>query len=149
MKVRKIKNGTVIDHITAGNALAVLRILGLSGREGNVLSVLVNVPSRTLQRKDIVKIEGRELSPREVDEIALIAPHATINIVRDYEVAKKDKVQLPRTVKEILRCPNPGCITNTREPVKPTFYVEGQDPASLRCHYCGYMLEMEEVIRQF
>jgi aspartate carbamoyltransferase regulatory subunit len=63
LRVKKICDGTVIDHIAAGNALAVLRILGIKGREGTVVSILMNVPSKTLGKKDIVKIEGRELSP--------------------------------------------------------------------------------------
>src|SRR4029077_13876464 len=86
--VKKIRNGTVIDHISAGHALDVLKILRISGGEGDIVSVAMNVPSKTDSKKDIVKVENRELKPGEVDKIALIAPGATINIIRDYEVAE-------------------------------------------------------------
>jgi len=149
LKVKKIREGTVIDHITAGNALAVLRILGIKGHEGTVVSILMNVPSGALGKKDIVKIEGRELSPTEVDKIALITPRATINIIRDYEVVDKKRVKLPSTIKEILKCPNPVCITNTREPVKTVFTVQREEPLRLKCYYCGNFMDEEAVLGQF
>ncbi len=87
--VKKIRNGTVIDHIFAGHALDVLKILGIDGREGHIVSAAMNVISKKQNKKDIVKVENRELKPGEVDKIALIAPSATISIIRDYEVAEK------------------------------------------------------------
>ena len=149
LRVRKIREGTVIDHITAGNALAVLRILGITGKEGAIVSVLMNVPSKKLGRKDIVKIEERELSPAEVDKIALIAPKATINIIRDYEVVSKKSVKLPKYIREVVKCINPLCVTNSREPVKPMFQVESEEPVVLRCCYCGAILERDDIVRQF
>ena len=150
LRVEKIRDGTVIDHITAGTALAVLRILGITGREGYIVSVLMHVPSRKLGRKDIVKVEGRELDPDEVDRIALVAPKATINIIRNFEVARKEPVKPPSMIRGVLKCPNVACITNSREPVKPTFYVEGEgDNLSLRCYYCGTIMRREEFLKQF
>jgi aspartate carbamoyltransferase regulatory subunit len=72
-------------------------------------------------RKDIVKIENRELRTEEVDRIALIAPQAKINIIRDYRVVEKKGVEIPKILRGVVRCPNPGCITNTNEPVESTF----------------------------
>jgi len=72
--VKKIRNGTVIDHISPGHALDVLKILGINGHEGNIVSIALNVASKKSSKKDIVKVEGRELKPNEVDKIALIAP---------------------------------------------------------------------------
>ncbi|UCF58862.1 MAG: aspartate carbamoyltransferase regulatory subunit, partial [Candidatus Bathyarchaeota archaeon] len=86
--VSKIKDGTVIDHITSGHALDVVRILGITGRSEGVVTVAMNVPSKKLGVKDMVKVEGRELNSKEVDKIALLAPHASINIVRDYKVVE-------------------------------------------------------------
>jgi len=149
LRVEKIREGTVIDHITSGTALAVLRILNISGREGFIVSILMNVPSKKLGKKDIVKIEGREISPKEVAEIALVAPKATINIIRDFKVIKKEQVKLPSIVKDIIRCPNQRCITNSQEPVKQLFYVENEDPVVLRCHYCSVLIEKDEIIKQF
>jgi aspartate carbamoyltransferase regulatory subunit len=96
LRVQKIKEGTVIDHISGGGALSVLKILNIMGREDNIVSIVMNVPSHSLGRKDIVKVEGRELNPNEVDKIALIAPRSTINIVRDYVVVEKQKPRLPK-----------------------------------------------------
>ena len=146
LRVAKIREGTVIDHITAGYALIVLKILGITGREGFVVSVAMNVPSKKLGRKDVVKIEGRELSPEEVNKIALVAPRATINIIRDYEVVEKHRVRLPRTIRNIVRCVNPACITNAREPVEPIFYVVSEEPLRLKCHYCGRIMEQHDVL---
>ena len=83
--VKKIEDGSVIDHITSGFALDVLKILGINGKDGEVVSVAMNVESKRQQHKDIVKIQNRELKPGEVDKIALIAPNATINIIRNYD----------------------------------------------------------------
>ena len=95
LRVKKIREGTVIDHINAGTALSVLHILGLTGRGENIVTVAMNVPSQKLGRKDIVKVEERALNAEEVDKIALIAPRATINIIRDYAVVAKQKTKLP------------------------------------------------------
>ena len=149
LRVSKIRNGTVIDHITSGHALDVLKILGITGREGGVVTIAINVSSEKLEVKDIVKIEGRELKPEEVDKIALLAPHATINIIRNYEVVEKQRVKLPRTIRGIVRCTNPACISNTKEPIQPKFYVEREEPLRLRCHYCGHIMEKEDILKQF
>lgn len=147
--VRKIRDGTVIDHIPAGRALAVLKILGISGEEGLRVAVVMNVESRKLGRKDIVKIENRHLRPEEVNKIALIAPSATINIVKDYEVVEKKRVELPSLIENILRCPNPTCITRKpREPVKPRFRVLSRSPLRLQCIYCGTILTEKEIVEQ-
>lgn len=133
LRVSKIRNGTVIDHVRAGQALNVLAILGIDGSEGESVSVGMNVPSDRLANKDIVKVEGRELSQDEVDVLSLIAPDATINIVRDYDVVEKHRVERPETVEGILRCPNAGCITNADEPVTSRFDVLSD---GVRCAYC-------------
>ena len=149
LRVSKIKNGTVIDHITNGHALDVVRILGITGRTGGVVTVAMNVPSKKHGVKDIVKVEGRELNSKEVDKIALLAPHATINIIRDYEVAEKQVVKLPEVLKGVVKCANPACVSNSPEPVQPTFYVESEEPLMLKCHYCGYIMEKQDVLKQF
>ncbi|HUR69559.1 MAG TPA: aspartate carbamoyltransferase regulatory subunit [Candidatus Thermoplasmatota archaeon] len=135
LKVQPIRNGTVIDHIAPGNAIRVLRILNMP-RPGwtSVLTAAMNVPSAK-GRKDILKIEDRELDPTEVNKISLIAPQATINIVREYEVIRKEVVQLPEKVSGLVKCPNPNCVTN-HEPVKTQFLVAAREPLRLRCGYC-------------
>lgn len=147
--VKKIRNGTVIDHISPGHALDVLKILRIGGGEGDIVSVAMNVPSRTASKKDIVKVENRELKPGEVDKIALIAPGATINIIRDYEVAEKNRVKLPDSIRGTVRCANPACVSNAGEPVETRFMVERQDPLRLRCFYCSRIMEKSDVLKQF
>ena len=123
LRVSKIRNGTVIDHVTGGQALNVLSILGIDGSEGLGVSIGMNVPSDRLGRKDVVKVEDRELSQSEVDVISLIAPEASINIIRDFEVVAKNRVDRPETVIGLLSCPNANCITNGNEPVETKFTI--------------------------
>jgi aspartate carbamoyltransferase regulatory subunit len=148
--VRKIRFGTVIDHIPAGNALNVVRILGINGDEGIRLAIIMNTESSKLGRKDIVKIEGRELTMDELNIIALIAPTATINIIRDYEVYRKEKVSVPDYIEGIIRCSNPSCISNQgRETAKPKFRVVSKEPLTLECIYCERYTSREEIVKQF
>ena len=138
--INPIRNGTVIDHITAGEALNVLKILGITGSTTESLSIATNVASHHIGRKDIVKIENRELKKEEVDRIALIAPQATINIIRDYEVYQKKGVKIPPVLRGVVRCPNPGCISNTKEPLQSTFEVTKK---GLQCKYCEWLITKE------
>jgi aspartate carbamoyltransferase regulatory subunit len=141
LRVKPINNGTVIDHIESGQALNVLKILGIAGHSRYVVSLLMNVPSGAMGGKDVVKVEDRELEPEEVDTIALIAPRATINIIRNFEVVEKFRVAMPREVIGIIKCGNPNCISNTNEPVSSKFSIESADPVLLRCSYCEFVLE--------
>ena len=95
LRISPIRHGTVIDHITAGQALNVLRILGITGTTAESVSVATNVASSHVGKKDIVKIENRELRKEEVDRIALIAPNATINIIREFQVTEKKGAETP------------------------------------------------------
>ena len=135
--ISPIRDGTVIDHITGGEALVVLRILGITGTTDESISVATNVESRLSETKDIVKISKRELSKEEVDRIALIAPEATINIIRDFHVFEKMKVEIPKTVKGFVQCPNPGCITNSNEPIESSFKTK---KGRLQCIYCDAII---------
>ncbi len=87
--------------------------------------------------KDIVKLTNRELSKEEVDRIALISPRATINIIRNFKVCEKKGVEIPTVIEGIVRCPNPGCISNTNEPIRSKFKVL---PKGLYCHYCDWVI---------
>jgi len=149
LRVSKIKDGTVIDHIIAGHALEVLKILAITDNVKGIVTVGMNVPSKTLGLKDMVKIEGRELESEEVDKIALLAPQASINIIRNYKVVDKQLVRLPEVIRETVKCANPACISNSNEPVKSTFYVDNEEPLRLRCHYCGYIMEKQDISKQF
>lgn len=137
LKVTPIRNGTVIDHIGNGLALEVLRIIEVHRLDkDSTVSVALHVRSSKLGWKDIVKVENMELSPRKVNAIALIAPTATISIIRDSKVREKRSVSLPERIAGVLRCPNPNCITNHGEPVESEFEVYSRRPVVLRCIYC-------------
>ena len=138
--VSPIRNGTVIDHIRQGEALNVLKILGITGSTQMCLSIATNVSSGRVGKKDIVKIENRELAKDEVDRIALIAPRATINIIRDYEVVEKKGVEIPSLLIGVVRCTNPGCISNTNEPIESKFEVL---PEGLHCLYCDNLIRKD------
>ena len=139
LKVAPIRNGTVIDHIRAGQALNVLKILGVNESTiGSTIVVAMHVFSKKEPSgwKDVVKVEDRELDENTVSKIALIAPNATIVIIRDYYVAEKYTVNIGDHVKGLAKCSNPNCITNVGEPVEPEFDVVSRDPPVLRCMYC-------------
>jgi aspartate carbamoyltransferase regulatory subunit len=142
LRVTPIKNGTVIDHIPAGMSLKVLRILGITDESSDsTVTVAMRVTSKKSELKDIVKVEDRELLEKEVDKIALVAPKATINIIQNYTIKQKHKVELPKVAKGILKCGNPNCITNLKEPVETEFTVVSENPVRLRCVYCERELE--------
>lgn len=149
IKVKKIKNGTVIDHITAGQALNVLKILGIATEyPKTTVTVAMNVPSSKAGSKDIVKVEGRELKAEEVDKISLIAGDATINIIRNYEVVEKKKVSIPEMIEGVLKCANPSCVTHFEE-MRSKFTVIMKNPIKLRCLYCERVMKEEEIVKQF
>ncbi len=138
LAVSKIKFGTVIDHINAGKALLVLRILGIRPGSSERVLIAMNVPSKKMGKKDIVKVEGKYIGEEELNRIALISPNATINLIEDYEVSEKRRVKLPEVVEGILTCPNKNCITNSREPIKSKFHVKKEgNTVKVVCHYCG------------
>ncbi len=138
--ISPIKNGTVIDHITPGEGLTVIRILGIQDGTNVTFTVATNVVSSRGGRKDMVKIENRELIKSEVDKIALIAPDAKISIIRGYKVVAKKPVEVPTDIVGVIKCPNPNCITNTREPAESRFTVH---PRGFRCKYCDTVISRE------
>ncbi|MCK4806615.1 MAG: aspartate carbamoyltransferase regulatory subunit [Candidatus Aegiribacteria sp.] len=133
-KVYSIEDGTVIDHIPTPLALKVIRILGLEN-EG-IMTIGIGFNSEKHPRgKDILKIENRELSHEETNKIALIAPDATINIIKNGKVAEKRQITLPSEVRDILSCPNPNCATN-KLGARKHFVLENKGTVTYRCRYC-------------
>ena len=144
--VRRIRDGTVIDHIEAGKALMVLTALTITGREGNVITIAMNVPSSKHGKKDIIKFENRFLETSETNKLALIAPRATINIIRDYKLIEKRKIQLPNSIVGIFKCPNLKCITNSDEEIQSTIDVIDKEKVVLKCRYCARTLSIEDLV---
>ena len=140
IKVNAIKNGTVIDHIAAGKILKVIDILNLTGN--NTVMVGMNLASNKIGKKDIIKIENRELSKEEANSIALISPSATLIIINDFEVVKKTLLDMPEYIEEHIICSNPKCITNSEE-IPSKYYINNAESATARCLYCEkkYLVE--------
>ena len=134
IRVRKLREGTVIDHLTSGTAFNAFRVLGLTHESGVVL-IGINLQSDKAGRKDIIKIENRELTRDEINRIALISPDASISIIREYDVIDKFRVELPDVIEGIVRCRNPNCITNIQD-VRSRFLICRRNPTTLRCGYC-------------
>ncbi len=144
LSVSAIKEGTVIDHIQAGQALKIIRVLRLNANENRV-TVGLNLKSESLGLKDIIKIENVFLTEAQAAQIAIFSPTATVNVIQDYDVAKKFKVQMPEAVAAVLACANPRCITNA-ERVSTLFMVEENNShVILRCNYCEKLFTRDQM----
>lgn len=144
-KVFKINEGVVIDHIPAGKALQVVNVLGLARNIGNsIITLGMNLESKKMGRKDVVKIEKKELTRDELNKIALIAPNASVNIIRSGHVDEKVNIEIPKRFDNLIRCPNPNCITRNYE-MKSRFTTESRDQLKVKCHYCERVFDREEV----
>jgi len=147
-RVTAIRNGTVVDHIPSGQALRVLEMLGISGKSSVPVSLVMNVPSKKMGAKDIIKVEDRELTQTELDRLALVAPDAHVAIIRAYSVAEKLTINLGTEVLNVVRCTFSNCITtNLREPLPHRLKVISRDPLHIRCHYCGRPQDLDELIK--
>lgn len=142
LKVDPIVSGTVIDHIPANRALSVINII--KPNDTDVVTIGMNFASKKFGKKDIVKIEGRELTADEVNSIALVAPTARISIIRDFEVVKKLMVEIPDTIQSLVICPNPNCVTN-HEAISTIFDVVLKNPVKLRCNYCERVFDIDDM----
>ena len=146
-RVTAIRNGTVIDHIPNGQALRVLEMLGISGSTSVPVSLVMNVPSKKMGSKDIIKVEDRELTQSELDRLALVAPDAHVAIIRAYSVAEKLTINLGEEVTNVVRCMMSNCITtNLREPLPHRLKVVSKDPLEIRCHSCGRPQDIDELV---
>jgi aspartate carbamoyltransferase regulatory subunit len=134
LKVSAIKNGTVIDRIPSQALFKVISILGLQDFE-NQITFGTNLDSKKLGKKAIIKVTDRFFTPDEVNRIALVAPMAKLNVIRDYEVVEKREVEIPETVENILRCINPKCVTN-HEDIPTKFRKVSSEPVTMQCRYC-------------
>ncbi|MBN2567069.1 aspartate carbamoyltransferase regulatory subunit [Candidatus Woesearchaeota archaeon] len=143
-KVYAIQEGTVIDHIPAKRAVRILEALGIGEEDESIVTVGMNFQSRDIGRKDVVKVENRELTDDELNRLALIAPQATINIIKGYKVAKKFKVKLPQTIDGMVRCTNPNCITRVQK-IPSRFHLACRSPLRIRCHHCEKVIDRDYI----
>lgn len=135
LEVRAIENGTVIDHIPSDQLFKIIRIMQLD-RAPQRITFGMNLESKRMGSKAIIKIADRYCQDKEINRIALFAPMAMVNTIKDFEVIEKRKVTVPERMEGFVRCVNPKCITNN-EPVRTAFDVLNNDgKISLRCRYC-------------
>ena len=134
LSISAIQEGTVLDHIPVDATFKVAEILQLQKHNG-VVSIATNLESKSMGKKAIVKVGGKSLTESEVNKIAIVAPDATVNIIRNFNVKEKIKVTTPDIVDNVIKCSNPMCITN-HEKIPTKFYVARKDPLKIKCHYC-------------
>ena len=143
LSVSAIQNGTVIDHVPAKNLFKVIQILGLDKIDTQI-TFGTNLESKKLGKKAIIKISGIYFEDEDINRIALVAPDAKLNIIRDYEVVEKKVVVVPDSITGIAKCMNPKCITNF-ENVTTKFRVVSKINVALKCHYCEKITNQENL----
>ena len=133
MIIDSIKNGVVIDHITAGKGMELYNILGLGERDCTV-ALLQNVVSTKHGRKDIIKIDG--VMELDWDLVGFVDPNITVNVIRDGEQVEKRQLKLPETITGVIRCKNPRCITSIEQELQQVFKLTDREKRVYRCLYC-------------
>lgn len=141
LKVSAIKDGTVIDHIPAKSLFKVISILQLQKIE-TPITIGSNFESKRLGQKGIIKIAEKFPEGNDLNKIALFAPEAKINIIRNYKVVEKKDVQVPDVIEDIVKCMNPKCITN-HENVMTRFTVIEKKNVTLKCRYCEKITDQD------
>jgi aspartate carbamoyltransferase regulatory subunit len=144
LKVTAIENGTVIDHIPSHSVHQVIRILNLTDY-GDQLLIGINLESRKMGKKGIIKVSNKYFKPEEINKIALVALSATLIVIRNFDVTEKKQVSVPDQVEKIVKCFNPNCITNHEE--MPTrFTVMDKKELKLRCRYCEKITARDNIV---
>jgi aspartate carbamoyltransferase regulatory subunit len=149
LKIPKIENGIVIDHIPVGRALLVAQALGLdrAGQKGPV-TLGFNFESGKLGRKDLIKVEHLELESQELEKIALLAPGSSVKRIIDFTVKDRLEIKTPDLVEGLLECHNPRCVTNREREVETRFRKVREKPLAMKCIYCERIfLESELTLR--
>lgn len=144
LSVSAIQNGTVIDHVAPGQALRIIHMLHLLEKKLRI-TVGLNLNSKRLKLKDLIKIENYSLTNKEANEVTIFAPAATINIIKNFEVVEKFVTSLPDRVSNVFVCPNPTCITHV-EQIESAFQIsELSKQVQLRCYYCEKIFDRNQV----
>ena len=135
LSVSALENGTVLDHIPAENVYKALDLLDLKDLESQI-TIGINLASKLHGKKGIIKIADKFFEDEELNKLALIAPKATVNIIKGFKVVEKKTLVTPSEVIGIAKCRNPKCVTN-HQPIKTRFAtIQDNDDISLKCHYC-------------
>ena len=143
LQVSAIKNGTVIDHIPASSLFKVINILGLDKIQSQ-MTFGSNFESKKLGLKAIIKLADIFFLDGDINKIALVAPEAKLNIIKDYTVVEKKIVEVPDNIKGIAKCGNPKCITN-HESIVTKFTIVSKKKVAIKCHYCEKITDSEHM----
>ncbi len=133
MNIDSIRNGIVIDHISAGKGMLLYELLGLDSLDSST-AIIRNVQSRKLGKKDIIKIDA-DINV-DLDLIGYVDPDATVNIIKNGALTEKRKPELPETLTDVLKCKNPRCITTVEQELKHVFRLTDPEKRVYRCIYC-------------
>ena len=147
LQVAALENGTVIDHIAPGQAMNILRLFNFIGKH-NQITVGFNLKSGEMGSKDIIKIADVTFSPSETEQLAILAPDATVNSIKDYKVVDKYKLRLPNEIKGAFECPNSNCITHVEKGAPARFSIfKEEGKVMMRCHYCERVFARKVLLR--
>ena len=143
LAVAALENGTVIDRIPSEQLFKVVSMLKLD-TIANSITIGNNLGSKKIGKKGIIKVADYFFKDEEINKIALIARDATINVIRDYKVVEKYSITLHETLRGIVRCNNPKCISNN-EPMETVFHVTRREPLEVTCRYCNRSMNAQEI----
>ncbi len=138
-----IENGINLDQIPHGNAWYIMKILNLFNSNSQA-GVGLNLPSKKLGSKDLIKIENRLLTQNEIDAISLFCTGSTLSIIKDFKVINKLTLELPKVVNDIIVCPNKRCVSHQYVSKFHTF-VNRKDMTVVKCHYCEKEFNIEDI----
>ena len=133
MNIDSITNGIVIDHITAGRSMKLYTLLGIDSLDCSV-AIIKNAVSSKMGKKDIIKIDAD--IPVDFDLIGYIDPKITVNVIKDGKLVEKKQIALPETLKNVIECKNPRCITSTEQDIEHIFKLTDKQNGVYRCIYC-------------
>ena len=142
LQVAALENGTVIDHIPSSKIFEVINLLHLEKAEASI-TIGFNLKSKKMGTKGIIKVADKFFSDEELNQLSVITPNVTLCIIHDYEVTEKKTVCMPDELPDIVRCPNPKCITNN-EPMKTRLHVVDKEAGLFQCHYCNKVLSIAD-----
>ena len=144
LSVSAIKNGTVIDHITSGQALRIIHLLALRTSK-HTMTIGMHLPSKSMGSKDLIKIENRILTPDEANEVVVFSPSATINIIENYTVIEKIRTHFPNSIKNVFACANSMCVSQTESIDSYFFIAEKSKKVMLTCYYCEKEFDRDQI----
>ncbi|MCK5138940.1 MAG: aspartate carbamoyltransferase regulatory subunit [Nanoarchaeota archaeon] len=143
IKIPAIKNGTVIDHIPSRVTLKIIRLVDPQEFE-HTISLALNLKSKKIGKKGVIKLSNRFLTKEEVSKVGILAPEATVSIIKDYKIKEKIHVKVSDMIEKIVKCSNPNCITNI-EKVKTRFNIVTEHPLKIRCAYCERTMSRDDI----